>query len=156
MTTLMVRREFLKKSLMGTGLTLAFFLPGPWEHFDLEAKETENPESFVPNAWLRIAPDDTVTILVSRSEMGQGVFTSMPMIVAEELDADWKKVKVQASPTRPPYRDPVMGVQITGGSFSVRNMFNPLRTAGAAAREMLLAAARTGMGRSRQRVQRVQ
>ncbi len=141
MTKCMERREFLQASLAGTGLTLAFFIPGLEWVTQAFAKEPESAEACMPNAWLKIAPDNTITVLVSRSEMGQGVFTSMPMIVVEELEADWKNVRVEASPTRPAYVDPVVGIQLTGGSMSVRNMFDPLRTAGAAAREMLRQAA---------------
>ena len=137
----MERREFLQASLAGAGLTLAFCIPGLGPVASAQAKQSESSEGCMPNAWLRITPDNIVTILVSRSEMGQGVFTSMPMIVVEELQADWKQVRVEASPTRPAYVDPVMKMQITGGSMSVRNMFDPLRQAGAAAREMLRQAA---------------
>jgi len=100
--------------------------------------DTARPDDvpFQPNAWLQIDADETVTITVAESEMGQGVMTSMPMLVAEELELDWKKVRVRQAPV-----DPVYGWQGTGGSTSVRHGWQPLREAGAAAREMLLAAA---------------
>lgn len=141
MTSHMIRREFLQKSLAGAGLTLAFCLVGPGRIELANAEDDPKSEAWMPNAWLKIAPDNTITILVSRSEMGQGVFTSMPMIVAEELEADWKKVRVEASPVTKAYVDPQLGIQLTGGSMSVRNMFEPLRKAGATAREMLRLAA---------------
>jgi isoquinoline 1-oxidoreductase beta subunit len=97
--------------------------------------------SFSPNAWIQITPDNMVTIIVNKSEMGQGVYTSLPMIVADELEADWKQVRVKAAPARDEYKDPGFGMQLTGGSTSIRNMFEPLRKAGAAAREMLVSAA---------------
>ena len=106
----------------------------------LSAQEMEKG-SFSPNAWIQITPDNMVTIIVNKSEMGQGVYTSLPMIVADELEADWKQVRVKAAPARDEYKDPGFGMQLTGGSTSIRNMFEPLRKAGAAAREMLVSAA---------------
>ncbi|MFO0589259.1 MAG: xanthine dehydrogenase family protein molybdopterin-binding subunit [Polyangiaceae bacterium] len=96
---------------------------------------------FVPNAWVRIAPDETVTIVVDKSEMGQGIETSLPMLAADELDADWSKVKIEFAPAAPEYRNTMFGSQGTGGSTSIRATWRPMRTAGAAAREMLVAAA---------------
>lgn len=98
-------------------------------------------KAFCPNVWLRITPDNIVTVMVSKSEMGQGVSTSLPMIVADELEADWKQVRFKMVPAREEYKDPVWDMQTTGGSTSVRHMFLPLRKAGAAAREMLITAA---------------
>jgi isoquinoline 1-oxidoreductase beta subunit len=106
----------------------------------LSAQELQK-DLFNPNAWLQITPDNMVTVIVNKSEMGQGVYTSLPMILAEELEADWKQVKVKGAPTRDEYNDPVFGMQLTGGSTSVRHMFEPLRKAGAAVREMLVSAA---------------
>jgi isoquinoline 1-oxidoreductase subunit beta len=88
--------------------------------------------------WIKISPDDTVTIFVSKSEMGQGVYTSLAMIVADELEADWNRVRVAASPTEEEYEDPVWGQQFTGGSTSIVHFYLPLRRAAAAAREMLI------------------
>jgi isoquinoline 1-oxidoreductase beta subunit len=96
---------------------------------------------FRPNAWLTVHPDGSVTIVVAKSEMGQGVHTSLPMIVADELEADWKKVDIEIAPARDEYKDPLFGMQATGGSTSVKHMYEPLRKAGAAARFMLVAAA---------------
>jgi isoquinoline 1-oxidoreductase beta subunit len=93
------------------------------------------------NPFVRISPDETVTILIPKSEMGQGAYTALAMIVAEELEADWKRIRVEAAPARKGYEDPGMGIQVTGGSTSVRNMCEPLRKAGAAARETLVQAA---------------
>jgi len=90
---------------------------------------------WTPNAWLRVADDGTITILAAKAEMGQGVFTALPMIVAEELDADWERVRIEPAPARAPYDSN------TGGSDSARSSFTPLRQAGAAARAMLIAAA---------------
>jgi isoquinoline 1-oxidoreductase beta subunit len=86
-------------------------------------------------------PNNTVIVVVGKSEMGQGVYTSLPMLIADELDADWKNVTMEAAPAGDAFKDPGWGTQATGGSSSIRHMYEPLRTAGAAAREMLLLAA---------------
>ncbi|HYV85444.1 MAG TPA: xanthine dehydrogenase family protein molybdopterin-binding subunit [Patescibacteria group bacterium] len=91
---------------------------------------------FSPNAWIQIAPDGVVTLWVAKSEMGQGVRTSLPMILAEEIGADFSHVKIEQAPL-----DPRFGDQSTGGSSSVKDSWGPLRQAGAAARAMLIAAA---------------
>src|SRR6202035_2664551 len=93
-------------------------------------------EVFSPNAYLRITPDNKVTIVVARSEMGQGVRTALPMILAEELEADWKQIEIEQAGASTLYGD-----QGTGGSASVRTTWDPMRKAGAAAREMLISAA---------------
>ena len=138
------RREFLKKSLAGAGMTIAICVT-PSGSKILSAQEVKK-DLFSPNAWLQITPDNIVTVIVNKCEMGQGVYTSLPMILAEELEADWKQVKVKGAPARDEYKDPVFGMQLTGGSTSVRNMFEPLRKAGAAAREMLMSAASNTWG----------
>jgi isoquinoline 1-oxidoreductase subunit beta len=125
------RRNFLKiTSVAGGGFALAIYFP----HVD-DAIASETTE-FSPNAFLRIDKSGMVTIQVTKSEMGQGVRTSLPMIVAEELDADWNTVRIEQAPYDPKYGD-----QSTGGSTSVRTSWEPLRKAGAAARSMLVAAA---------------
>jgi isoquinoline 1-oxidoreductase beta subunit len=96
---------------------------------------------FAPNAWLRIGADDSVTVLVDRSELGQGISTALPMLVAEELGADWTKVRFEFAPAAPEYANPILHAQGTGGSTSIRAAWKPLRTAAAAAREMLTEAA---------------
>src|SRR2546422_3497973 len=122
------RREFLETGVAaGASLLIGFHLPA----FDRSATQ-----SFKPNAWIEIKPDGAVTIWTGRSEMGQGVKTAMPMIVAEELEADWTRVHVAQADA-----DPAYGDQFTVGSRSVRSGFEPLRKAGAAAREMLIGAA---------------
>ncbi|HTP67825.1 MAG TPA: xanthine dehydrogenase family protein molybdopterin-binding subunit [Dongiaceae bacterium] len=132
MSTLLTRRSFLQKSATsGGGLILGFHFP---VRGDLE--NSHGAASFAPNAWLEISGTGTIAIWCGRSEMGQGVQTSLPMLVAEELCCDWRRVKVIEADLDSKY-----GNQITGGSGSVRSSFNELRKAGAAAREMLLAAA---------------
>ena len=139
----MSRREFLKTSITGAGLAIAVvYTPYGCTIVKFPESIEEVPKSFSPNAWLEITPDNRVTIVVSQSEMGQGVYTSLPMIVAEELEADWRNVHFVAAPAADVYRNRIqMNMQFTGGSTSVRHRFDQLRKAGAAAREMLLLAA---------------
>ncbi|UCF55924.1 MAG: xanthine dehydrogenase family protein molybdopterin-binding subunit, partial [Deltaproteobacteria bacterium] len=136
------RREFLKQSLSGTGLILAVSInPFAIRSTSAEVMKKEPSNAFMPSAWLQITPDNMVTVMVNRSEMGQGIYTSFPMIVAEELEADWEQVRFESAPARDEYKDPVWFEQVTAGSTSIRHMFEPLRKAGAAAREMLATAA---------------
>src|SRR5258706_9147792 len=130
------RREFLETAgVAGAGLVIGFHLPtagrGP----------AAAAAPFAPNAWLRIGADESVLVVVDRSEMGQGVTTSLPMLLAEELEADWSKIRIESAPADKAYINPMFGMQGTGGSTSVRAAFTPLRKAGAAAREMLVSAA---------------
>jgi isoquinoline 1-oxidoreductase beta subunit len=94
-----------------------------------------------PNAFLRIGADDTTTVLLAHSEMGQGVWTTLPMLIAEELDCDWSKVRVEHAPVAPVYAHTAIGLQMTGGSTSTWSEFQRYRQAGAMAREMLVRAA---------------
>ena len=96
---------------------------------------------YTPNAWAHIADDNTITLLSARSEMGQGVYTSMPMLIAEELNVDIRKIKVAIAPPGKAYVNALLGAQITGGSTSVRDGWEKLRMAGAQVREMLVSAA---------------
>jgi isoquinoline 1-oxidoreductase beta subunit len=134
MTTSVNRRDFMKVAgAAGAGLVLSFYIPSK-EH-SLFGEQT--PESFAPNVWLTIDTKGIVTITVAKSEMGQGPRTYFPMIVAEELEADWKSIRVvqaDASPDK-------YGSQATGGSTGVRTSWDKLRKAGATAREMLITAA---------------
>lgn len=133
------RRTFLQASLAaGGGLLLGFEL-GPAAR--AEAASAASDTGFEPNAWLSIADDGTVTVRVASSEMGQGVMTAIPMLVAEELDANWKHVRAEFAPVDPAYTNPRLRSQATGGSTAVRGFWTSVREAGAAAREMLLAAA---------------
>jgi isoquinoline 1-oxidoreductase beta subunit len=94
-----------------------------------------------PNAFLRVAPDDTVTVIIGKAEMGQGVYTGLAMVVAEELDVDPKRVKVEMAGADPAFNVPFMPIQFTGGSMSTSTTYPQLREAGARARAMLVAAA---------------
>ena len=132
------RREFLKKSAAGSaGLVIGFYLPGKYEAL----AGIPPKDAAAINAWVQIAPDDSITLLIDKSEMGQGISTALTMILAEELDLDWKKIRTEFAPAAPPYFNPVFGLQGTGGSTSVRASWEPLAKAGAAAREMLVATA---------------
>jgi isoquinoline 1-oxidoreductase beta subunit len=136
--TKMSRRQFIKTGVMaGGGLLLACHIP--WGARNAVASADS---SFAPNAFLRIGSDGSITIIVNKSEMGQGVYTSLPMLVAEELCCDWKKVTFRASPVAPDYNHTQFGpIMVTGGSSSVRSEWDRLSRVGAAAREMLIAAA---------------
>src|SRR5687767_2645895 len=119
------RRDFVKTSAVaGGGLALGFYLPGKMG----SAQADGGGGSYaMPNAWVKIGNDNQVTILVARSEMGQGVATSMPMLVAEELEVDFNKVKVEFAPPAEVYINSLLGGQITGGSTSVRDAWEKLR-----------------------------
>jgi isoquinoline 1-oxidoreductase subunit beta len=139
----LTRRDFVKAGLAaGAGLTLAVSLQGCAR----EASPAASGAAFAPDAWIRIGSDDTVTVMVDRSEMGQGVSTALPMLVAEELDADWAAVRYQFAPANQAYNNPLSLGQLTGGSTSVRAAYRPLREAAARARLMLVAAAAAQWG----------
>jgi isoquinoline 1-oxidoreductase subunit beta len=132
------RRSFLKTSLAGaSGLIIGFYLPGKREV--LAAAAPDAP--LVMNAFIQITPDDKVTILINKSEMGQGVETSLAMLAAEELGCDWKRIRTEFAPAATVYFDPAFGMQGTGGSQSIHSAWIPMRQAGAAARVMLISAA---------------
>jgi isoquinoline 1-oxidoreductase beta subunit len=132
------RRDFLKVSVAASGgLMIGFQFPGILKL----ASAQQAAGTFMPNAFVRIGTDERVTVIVNHSEMGQGVYTSLPMLLAEELDADWKKVGFEAAPVDPKYNHPAFGMQLTGGSSSVWSGLEQFRQAGAMARAMLIAAA---------------
>jgi isoquinoline 1-oxidoreductase subunit beta len=135
-TTALDRRNFLKTSLAGaTGLIVGFYLPGRREVLAAEAMPA------VLNAFVHVSPENVVTILISKSEMGQGVITSLSMLAAEELECDWKRIRFEFAPAATVYFDPAFHMQGTGGSQTIHSGWVPMRQAGAAAREMLIAAA---------------
>src|SRR5260221_12648219 len=109
----MLRRDFLKKSAAsGTALVIGFYLPGK---FQALAAATPPAEPVAANTWVRIAPDETVTILIDKSEMGQGIVTSLAMLLAWELEFSWKKVTTEFSQAAPENFNPFFGVQGTRG-----------------------------------------
>ncbi|MGH9679499.1 MAG: molybdopterin cofactor-binding domain-containing protein [Candidatus Acidiferrales bacterium] len=133
------RRGFLKASAVGAaGLVIGFYLPGRYE---AEAASPAGSEFAPLNAWMLIAPDNSVKIMIDKSEMGQGILTALCMIAAEELECDWKKIRTEFAPAAREYFNPAFGMQGTGGSSSVRSSWDPMRKAGAAARTMLIQAA---------------
>src|SRR5262249_30211710 len=139
------RRLFLTSSLAaGGGLLLGYSLsPGTLNQLASAASpKRSSAASEIPlNAWIRITPNDEVTLISSQSEMGQGVMTTLPAVLAEELGADWSRVKIEFSGVAPAYRNPRINWQFTGNSESTTGFFELLRTMGASAREMLIAAA---------------
>ena len=139
MSSAVPRRAFLKSAaLAGASVFVPFYLPARAR--SAQAADSES-RAFASNAWLEISADDLVRIWCGKSEMGQGVRTSLPMIVAEELCCDWRSVQVVQADLEPKY-----GEQLTGGSLSVRTSYANLRKAGAAGREMLLNAAAAEWG----------
>ena len=131
------RRVFLQRAAwMGGGLVLVTALPafqgGP---------RAAQPSSSQLNAWLRIGTDDSISILVDRSEMGQGVYTALPTLIAEELEVGLSRIRIAAAPVGPAYVNALNGGQVTGTSNSVSDAWEKLRKAGAQARMMLVAAA---------------
>jgi isoquinoline 1-oxidoreductase subunit beta len=125
------RRDFLVGgAAAGAGLAIGFY----WPRFFHDSMD--NDAAFAPNAYLKIAADGKITVVVARSEMGQGVRTALPMILAEELEADWSHIAIEQAGA-----STLFGDQGTGGSASVRTTWDPMRRAGAAAREMLISAA---------------
>lgn len=134
-TTTTSRRSFLKGSAaVSGGLLMGVALP-------LTRGAMAAGTISTPNAWVHIADDNAITILVAHSEMGQGVYTSLPMLVAEELNVELKQIKVVDAPPAAVYVNALIGAQLTGGSTSIRDSWTKLRIAGAQVREMLIAAA---------------
>jgi isoquinoline 1-oxidoreductase beta subunit len=139
MSTTFNRRQFLKTSAtVGGGLLISFFIPASAKRF---AGKLPADSLFVPNAYLNIAPDNTIKIILAHSEMGQGVWTTLPMLIAEELDCDWDKISVEHAPPGKPYLHTVYGIQMTGGSTTTWSEFDRYRNAGATARALLVEAA---------------
>lgn len=138
------RRTFLKGAA-AAGLVIGAYLPGPARAQSGAAaviKGSAEAGVFAPNAFVRIAPDDTVTVLIKHIEFGQGPFTGLATLVAEELDADWAQMRATHAPADVElYKNLAFGLQGTGGSTAMPNSYDQMRKAGAAARAMLVAAA---------------
>src|SRR6186713_2455251 len=133
------RRQFLKSSAaLGGALVIGFWLP---ERAGRAFAQPQVQRTAPPNAFLRIGKDGSCTVLVKHLEFGQGVTTSLPMLVAEELECDWTKVRAELAPAAAVYAHTAFGMQMTGGSSSVWNSWDQLRTVGAQARTMLMQAA---------------
>src|SRR5882762_5334211 len=148
----LTRRQFLRlTTLAGSGLTLGILMPGCGTGPGGAGRGAGAASEPLAMPFLRIAPDNTVTVISKHLEAGQGVWTGLPAIVAEELDASWEQMRVESAPAKVPLYgnlalDPKGGVQLTGGSTSVANSWQQLRQAGATARAMLVAAAAKAWG----------
>ena len=133
------RRDHLRTAAAGFGALILGFRLTPTSR---AAPTTAGSDAFAPNAFLRIDSDGRITIIVDKCEVGQGVYTSLPMILAEELDVGLDQITVEPSPPNEAlYADPILHLQATGNSTSVRGSWQELRRAGAAARQMLVSAA---------------
>jgi isoquinoline 1-oxidoreductase beta subunit len=133
------RRGFIKTSAaIGGGLLVSWYGP---HHGAIGDTVSAEGKDFAINAFVRIGSDETVTVISAHSEMGQGVYTSLPMLLNEELQADWSKIKVEAAPVDKVYNHPVFGMQMTGGSTTSPAEWERYRKMGAVARVMLIQAA---------------
>jgi isoquinoline 1-oxidoreductase beta subunit len=132
------RRELLRNTAASAaGLVVAFHVPRVLRAAPAPAAPPLPPA----NAFLRIGTDDSVTVLIAHSEMGQGIWTGLAMLIAEELECDWSKVRSEHAPAAPVYAHPAFGIQMTGGSSSTWSEFERYRTVGATAKDMLVRAA---------------
>jgi isoquinoline 1-oxidoreductase beta subunit len=134
----MTRRSFLKQSSLVIAAT-AF--SSPLKLFNASPVKAASELPFKPHAFLEIGVDDTITVWVGQTNLGQGTHTGIPMVIADELDAAWEKVQVKMAPAAEPFKSPVWHAQVTGGSTSIRHRWDILRQSGAAARQMLVDAA---------------
>ncbi len=139
------RRNFLKSgAIFGGGLLISFTVG---KNVLARSPIPSGPgSSFAPNAFLQILPDSSITVILTHVEMGQGIWTTLPMLIAEELDADWKDIKVEHGPAGKAYNHAVFGIQITGGSSSTWSEFDRYRQAGATARILLTQAGAKRLG----------
>ncbi|WP_438014250.1 xanthine dehydrogenase family protein molybdopterin-binding subunit [Sorangium sp. So ce315] len=132
------RRDFLQVTAgTAAGLLLSFYVPEGVR----AAPKAAQPAPLSPNAFVRIGTDESVTVVLAHSEMGQGIWTGLAMLIAEELECDWSKVRSEHAPAAPVYGHPVMQLQMTGGSTTTNGEFERYRTVGAMARDMLVRAA---------------
>jgi len=138
------RREFIRTgAAMGGGLLVSWYAPLPGGSSSALAAEERD---FALNAFVRIGTDESVTVISAHSEMGQGVYTSLPMLLNEELQADWSKIRVEAAPVDKVYNHPVFGMQMTGGSTTSPAEWERYRKMGATARVILVEAAAANWG----------
>src|SRR6202158_1305921 len=133
------RREFIRTgAAIGGGLLVSLHAPLPGRTSDALAAEEKD---VALNAFVRMGTDESVTVISAHSEMGQGIYTSLPMLLNEELQADWAKIRVEAAPVDKVYNHPVFGIQMTGGSTTSPAEWERYRKMGAVARTMLVTAA---------------
>jgi isoquinoline 1-oxidoreductase beta subunit len=140
------RRDFLKSGAAVTsGLVVAFSLPAGFAKFafaqDAVTPNKDFTSAALPNAFIKISPDNSIRLIINKLEMGQGVNTSLAQLIAEELECEWERISCESAPVAPVYNATFMPMQMAGGSTSVASSWDQLRTAGAMAREMLVAAA---------------
>jgi isoquinoline 1-oxidoreductase beta subunit len=135
----MQRREFLKAgAALGGGLLISLYVP----EFVPAARAADSAVKPVAlNAFVRIGSDESVTVISNHSEMGQGIYTSLPMLLNEELEADWARIRVESSPVDAVYNHTVFGLMMTGGSTTTNSEYDRFRKMGAMARIMLITAA---------------
>ena len=143
------RRSFLKLGA-ASGFALGLFAASDGAAAQTAAGDTALKPHQIPSAFVRIDPNGLVTVMVNRLEFGQGVITGLPMLVAEEMDADWTKVRGELAPAGDAYRDPGFGIQMTGGSSATHNSWQQYRELGARARAMLVGAAAQKFGVARE------
>jgi len=134
----LTRRSFLRVSASAGGLLVSLYLDLP---LAAQGGAKPKPKTYPPDAFVQIKPDGKILITVNRLEFGQGVYTSLPMILADEMDADWSHVIAELAPAADVYKDPLYGIQMVGGSGSIAHSFQQYREVGAKTRAMLVAAA---------------
>ncbi len=135
----MDRRAFLRTSAAaGGGLLISLYIPAANGALSAQAAKSQ---PLTPFAFVKISPDDTVTVIANHSEMGQGIYTSLPMLLNEELEADWSKIRVESAPVDAVYNHTAFGIQMTGGSTTTASEWDRYRKMGAAARIVLVQAA---------------
>ncbi|KAA2238485.1 xanthine dehydrogenase family protein molybdopterin-binding subunit [Chitinophaga agrisoli] len=131
------RRQFIRTAALATGgLIIAFNVPAAGKR-----RRTGQEPAFAPNAFLQVGTDNSVTVILSHCEMGQGIWTTLCMLIAEELDANWKTLQAVHAPAAPAYFHTIYATQRTGGSSSLLSEFDRYRKAGATARQLLVQAA---------------
>jgi isoquinoline 1-oxidoreductase beta subunit len=136
------RRDFLGTTIQTSGaFIIGCLVSGKIQILDAKAQPSGEAKQLPVDAWVRIAPDNRVTIVVSQAEMGQGIMSTLPAVLAEELGADWDHVQLETSGVAAAYRNPRINFQFTGNSESTMSFFELMRQVGASAREMLIAAA---------------
>ncbi|WP_437900455.1 molybdopterin cofactor-binding domain-containing protein [Sorangium sp. So ce124] len=132
------RRDFLQATAgSAAGLVISFYVPQGVR----AAPKAAQPPPLSPNAFVRVGTDESVTVVLAHSEMGQGIWTGLAMLIAEELECDWSKVRSEHAPAAPVYGHPALHFQMTGGSSTTNGEFERYRTVGAMAKDMLLRAA---------------
>jgi isoquinoline 1-oxidoreductase subunit beta len=146
MSASITRRAFLKGSLAATGLTIAVSVSPLGYRLVNASQGKEALKTFNPNLWYEITPNNVITLYMGVSEMGQGTHTALAMVIADELEADWKQIRVKQGPAAKDYFNPLLREQLTVASAAVRGYYEPLRKAAAAGRAMLVKAAASGWG----------